>query len=115
MSETGGQMAPRPRVVGAASVLWIILGVFLALGGLTVAMLSPVVTVILVVLGVVVWWNGLRLRRGRDVRVVLVVVGVVTCIGIWPVLLVAPAIVLQYHPNSRHWFSLPHADPPRPS
>jgi hypothetical protein len=42
---------------------------------------------------IVLWCNGVRFRRGRDARAVLVVFGAVTCVGLWP--LVVPAIVLQ--------------------
>jgi hypothetical protein len=70
--------------------------------------------VVVIVIGVVQWWNGVRLRRGRDARAVLVV-GAVTCVGLWPLLLVVPAIVLQHHRDSQRWFSLPQADPPSPA
>jgi hypothetical protein len=44
---------------------------------------------------IVLWCSGVRFRRGRDARAVLVVVGAVTCVGLGPLLLVVPAIVLQ--------------------
>jgi hypothetical protein len=70
-------------------------GVVMTFGGLPVALQSPVVTVVVIVIGVVLWWNGVRFRRGRDARAVLVVFGAVACVGLWPLLLVVPVIVLQ--------------------
>ena len=70
-------------------------GVVMTFGGLPVALQSPLVTVVVIVIGVVLWWNGVRFRRGRDARAVLVVFGAVACVVLWPLLLVVPAIVLQ--------------------
>jgi hypothetical protein len=66
----------------------------LTFGGLPVALQSPVVTAVVIVIGVVLWWNGVRFRRGRDARAVPVVFGAVTWAVLWPLLLVVPAIVL---------------------
>ncbi|MEV4757338.1 hypothetical protein AB0J86_19785 [Micromonospora sp. NPDC049559] len=102
----------RPRTVGVAGGLWITLGVLLAVAGALTAFqalgngeLTMVLAGVLVGgLGAAFWASGVSLRRGRDTRVVLTVLGGLLSLFVWPALLAVPAIVLQYRASSRRWF-----------
>lgn len=104
-------LTPRPRQLGIASVLWIVLGVLIALG--TYFQRAPRLAgspaaLLLVAIGVALVVFGLLLRGGAGwTRIPLTVLGAMSCIGLWPMLLVVPAIVLQYHQTSQEWLRLP--------
>lgn len=113
----GDGYALRPAAVTAASVLWVVLGVFLALAygywtAVSLAVgndLAALFAACLAAVAVGISRLGQGLRHGRDERRVLTVIGILTCLSLVPLVLVVPAIVLQYRPSSRHWFSLPQA------
>ncbi|MFI6537947.1 hypothetical protein ACIBHY_36225 [Nonomuraea sp. NPDC050547] len=104
---------PPPRPVTIASVLWICLGWILAIstvyyvlnpqspalsGGLVAPALLVGVAVAFIVL-------GKHMRQGNiAARIALTVLGAMSLIGIWTVLFVVPAIVLQFLPGSSAWF-----------
>jgi hypothetical protein len=105
-------LPPRPRTVSIASGLWIALGVIFVLG--TISYLGspqpaaltagPIIPDLLLVMGGAFIVLGSRMRRGRrNNRTALTVLGAIALIGLWPVLLVVPAIVLQYRPDSTAW------------
>ncbi|MEQ4723816.1 hypothetical protein [Nonomuraea sp. B19D2] len=104
---------PPPRAVTVASTLWICLGVLLAFamiyeffgpgsvplstGWLSLALWFGV--------GVAVIVLAKLMRQGSTgARIALTVLGAVMLLGIWTALLVVPAIVLQFRPNSNAWF-----------
>jgi hypothetical protein len=65
---------------------------------------GPIVPSFFIVMGVVFIALGSRMRRGRrDTRTALTVFGSISLIGVWTVLFVVPAIVLQYRPESTAW------------
>lgn len=94
----------------AASVLWIILGSMLSLGAVGYlgspqgANVSLAAIALVLGLGVLFIVLAVRLRRGGDTRVILTVLGGLSSLGLWPALLVVPAIVLQFRPSSKAWF-----------
>ncbi len=95
-----------------ASRLWVALGSVFALGGLG-SSIRPYsypaeLGLVLIALGVVILALGLRLKRGSDTRVLLTVLSMLTAIGVWPLLLVVPAIVLQNRLDSTEWFASLH-------
>lgn len=98
-------------------MLWVVLGVFLALAygywtAVSLAVgndLAALFAACLAAVAVGISRLGQGLRHGRDERRVLTVIGILTCLSLVPLVLVVPAIVLQYRPSSRHWFSLPQA------
>lgn len=103
----------RPKAVGIASALWICLGAMLALAaiyylgtpaGMTLAT-GPIAPLVLCTIGVTLIVFGVRLRRGRrGARTVLTVMGCLLLIGLWTVLFVVPALVLQYRASNKEWF-----------
>ncbi|MGH3391905.1 MAG: hypothetical protein ACRDOO_23790 [Actinomadura sp.] len=91
-------------------MLWSVLGWLLSLGAVGFVITpdgagTSLVAIALVLgLGILIIALGSRLRRGVDTRVVLTVLGSMLMLAIWPVLLVVPAIVLQFRPGSKAWF-----------
>ncbi|RKR91893.1 hypothetical protein BDK92_6321 [Micromonospora pisi] len=102
---------PRPATVTVASILWIILGALTTVGASTMALqaagsgtLTELIAALAVTaLGIYLWVLGVRLRRGRDVRVALTVLGLAYSLVIWPAIFAVPAVVLQYRPSSKQW------------
>lgn len=106
----------RPDTVTVASILWIVvgplsvlLGVWILLQALVYGYLPTIVgsaIVLCVIAGFGIAFVNLSgsLRRGRDVRTTLTVLGVILCFLICPAFVVVPAIVLQYLPSSGRWF-----------
>ncbi|MQA03514.1 MAG: hypothetical protein GEV07_12605 [Streptosporangiales bacterium] len=68
---------------------------------------SPWVFVLLGGVGVAVIVLAAAMRRGASswVRMTLTVVGCLFAFGLWPMLLVIPAIVLQFKAPSNAWFT----------
>lgn len=110
----------RPTPVMVAAVLWIILGAITSLGGL--GLLAEMVNApysstygggagaipsgsLVVVVGVATIALGHRLRQGYGgVRIGLTCLGMVSLLGGVTVLLVVPAVTLQFLPVSNAWF-----------
>jgi hypothetical protein len=114
----------RPRPLGIAAALWLVVGVLFVLGGFggfaqigvgmvdDPIMLVMVPVILLVGIGFVVLSR--LLKRGRDTRIALTAIGtIVVLFWLWSVkilalpllLLVVPAIVLQYRPDSGRWLA----------
>ncbi len=66
---------------------------------------STPIVIAMMSIGVLVVVLGRKLKQDVDVRCALVAASVVTLIGLWPVLLVLPATVLQYRSSSNAWFT----------
>jgi hypothetical protein len=108
----------RPNTVTAASVLWIIVGAMLIPYGLWVLLEALeygylpttvgalIFMVIVTGISVAFWDLSKSLRRGRDSRTVLTVLGLTCCLCLCPTVFAVPAIVLQYSASSKQWFSL---------
>lgn len=103
----------RPQTVTIASVLWICLGVLLALAAIGYlvgprhARLStdPIAPLIVLGIGVIFVVLASRMRRGENgSRIALTVLGAILLFGIWTALFVIPAIVLQFRSDSNAWF-----------
>ena len=103
---------PRPTVLTVASVLWIVLGAMFALAGIwylgtpegMTSSTGPWAPLLLSLVGVAIVFFGIRLMRGSGgARTVLTVLGCLLLIGIWTVLLVVPALILQYQRSSSAW------------
>ncbi|CAM3587875.1 hypothetical protein KIPE111705_15635 [Kibdelosporangium persicum] len=115
--DPAGDQVPAPGAIKAASTLWIITGVLVTFaygyaafraygaGDDRLAALAAVFTVV----GLVLWRFGRALRYGRDHRRALMVCGALVSIAIIPLILVIPAMVLQYQQTGNHWFALPPA------
>lgn len=121
---TRSSAGERPTVVSVASGLWLALGVvFLLFAALAlqqvavgfaddpIALLFPPVFLLL---GVAFLVLARLLRRGRDTRIVLAVLGGVVAVAALlffrllavPLLLVVvPAVVLQYRPAAARWLA----------
>jgi len=111
--------------VTAASVLWIVLGVVLALGGIGevgMSLSTPygagsgvpmgAFAAGLAALGVAMVVLAVLMRRGRNgARIAVTVLGGCALLGCWTILLVAPAVVLQFLPVSNAWFDAVGARP----
>lgn len=103
---------PRPGAVTAAWVLWICLGVLFALGGLWAlftysASLStgPFAPLMVTAFGVALVLVARQFGDGsKRARVALTVMGIIALVGMWTVVLVLPALVLQFLPASSTWF-----------
>ncbi|MEO3790704.1 hypothetical protein ABGB14_10850 [Nonomuraea sp. B10E15] len=104
---------PAPRTVTIASTVWICFGGLLAAGVIFTALspdsppLSTGPFALLLWIGVAVAMIVLAklMRQGSTgARTALTVLGVVALVGIWTVLFVVPAIVLQFLPGSNAWF-----------
>ncbi|WP_165974961.1 cytochrome d ubiquinol oxidase subunit II [Nonomuraea deserti] len=104
---------PPPRTVTIASTVWICFGALLAAGVIFTALspdsppLSTGPIALLLWIGVAVALIVLAklMRQGSTgARTALTVLGAVSLFGIWTVLFVAPAIVLQFLPDSNAWF-----------
>ncbi|MFF4624424.1 hypothetical protein [Nonomuraea jabiensis] len=113
---------PRPRTVTIASTLWICLGSVLGLAMIYSAFgpgqptLSTGMSTVVVWIGVAVTFIVLAkfMREGSDgARIALTVLGSMFLLGIWPALVVIPAIVLQFRPASNAWFQAVKAGRPR--
>ena len=111
MTDPAVGAAPRPATVTAASTLWIILGALTAAGASTFTLQALgsgtftelIAALAVTALGIYFWVLGVRLRRGRDVRVVLTVLGLLYSLVVWPAVFAVPAIVLQFRPSSKQW------------
>ncbi|WHT18237.1 hypothetical protein N8J89_34840 [Crossiella sp. CA-258035] len=106
------RLVSRPRPLTIASVLWIVLGVVLALAGLyqygSPRFAGNPISLVMAVVGVLILVFGLLLRGGAGwTRIPLTVLGAIMCVGLWPLLVVAPAILLQFGRASQDWLSLP--------
>jgi hypothetical protein len=55
----------------------------------------------------VCWRFGQDLRAGHDRRTGLAVFGILASLSIIPLVLVIPALILQYRLASNRWFGLP--------
>ncbi|MFC0625765.1 hypothetical protein [Kribbella deserti] len=115
----GPEVVPRPRTITAAYVLWLLVAATLILFGgflLVTGWLSFVdaanltVRVMLVLLGFGVWWFATLLAAGRDVRLVLLIMGGMSCLVLLPALFAIAAIALQFVPASQRWFQLTPLD-----
>ena len=114
----------RPGTLKAATWLWFGFGmVFLLLGVAAFAQVStglardPIILLgapLAVLLGIVFLALARLLRRGRDTRIALAVLGVVLLIfalvfvrllAVVFLLVVVPAIVLQYRPEGGRWLT----------
>ncbi|KJK52674.1 hypothetical protein UK23_03500 [Lentzea aerocolonigenes] len=93
----------RPLVVTIAWVLWLALGLVIVLGSLYQDI--RLANILIAIYGGVLLLFNRQLKRGRDRRLVLSVMGGIFCLALWPLLVVVPAIVLQYLPESRLWFN----------
>lgn len=116
VKELSNAVVRRPSTVTVASVLWQIAGGVVVLWGVALTNVEPatfrgvnivVVQAVCLVIGVVCWRWGKHLRYGRDVRLALTILGVVSSLLILPVLFALPALILQHVPLSRNWFALP--------
>jgi hypothetical protein len=100
---------PPPLGLRWAAWLWVALGAITVVGALGVVVSEHYSVELLLVFlcyGVVVCVLARKLKRGIDTRIALTVLGVIiTIMGGWPLLLVAPAIILQNVPKSRGWLS----------
>jgi hypothetical protein len=112
---------PPPGTVTTASVLWVANGVLVTLAfayqglqylGTYGDVGAATFCGVFVAGGVLIWRFGSRLRHGHDKRTVLTVLGAVSGLALFTLLLVVPAIVLQYRPASRRWFALTPAEAP---
>jgi hypothetical protein len=106
----------RPRAVGAASVLWILLGAMLILASLRACAgggglysprdINPLVVLIVVALGTVFISLGRAIRRGSaSARTGLTVIGGLFSVFMWPLVFTVPAIILQFLPSANAWFT----------
>ncbi|MET9632991.1 hypothetical protein ABZX92_36590 [Lentzea sp. NPDC006480] len=93
----------RPLVVTIAWVLWLVFGLVIVLGSLYQDI--RLANILIAIYGGVLLLFNRQLKRGRDRRLVLSVMGGLFCLALWPLLVVVPAIVLQYLPESRLWFA----------
>ncbi|WP_328994192.1 hypothetical protein OG394_07210 [Kribbella sp. NBC_01245] len=118
----GPEVVARPRTITAAYLLWMIVAATLILFGgflLVTGWLAFVdatnltASALLVVLGFAVWWFGTLLAGGRDVRLVLLVMGGASCLALLPAVFAVAAIVLQFVPPSQRWFQLAPLDQTR--
>lgn len=116
---SAGYVEPRPGAVTAAAVLWITEGVLLTLAygfealrafGTEGDVVRGTFACAFTVGAALLWRFGSRLRHGHDNRAALTALGAVSGLAIVTLVLVVPAIVLQYRPASRRWFALPPAD-----
>lgn len=113
----------RPDTVTAASILWIIVGATLIPYGLWVVLQALeygylpttvgalIFMVIVTGIGVAFWGLSTSLRRGKDVRTILTVLGLICCLCLCPAVFAVPAIALQYSASSKQWFSLQRGSP----
>ncbi len=126
------QLLARPRAVTAASVLWICLGVLLALDTNRQLMLdtnwqlvdlrTAAVNSISVLLemgagAAFIVLASFLLRGSNRAGTALIVLGASLLLFCWPALFVVPAIVLQFRPRSSAWFNAvnaPSANAPTP-
>lgn len=116
--------AGRPQAVTAASVLWIILGGVLIAGAIgEAAELSAYAPDgagasaggFVIVVGVVLIILATRMRRGKEgARTALTVIGSILMLALWPILLVVPALILQFRPDNKAWFAANRPPPPGP-
>jgi hypothetical protein len=114
-SVPGTRVGPPPASVTAAAKLWsIVAGVctfayaFAAFGGFAQGN-GPlaVAAVALAAVSAVCWRFGQDLRAGHDRRTGLAVFGILASLSLIPLVLVIPALILQYRPASNRWFGLP--------
>jgi hypothetical protein len=66
-----------------------------------------VAAVVLAAVSAVCWRFGQDLRAGHDRRTGLAVFGILASLSLIPLVLVIPALILQYRPASNRWFGLP--------
>lgn len=123
--EPNRPQAGRPRTVTAASVLWIILGVTLVAGGIGESAATSAnfpggpadaaAVVVVAGIGVIFIVLAARMRRGRqDARTALTVIGSISMIFLWPIVLVVPALILQYRRGNKAWFAANRPPSPGP-
>ncbi|ALG10509.1 hypothetical protein [Kibdelosporangium phytohabitans] len=113
-SVLASRSGPPPQPVAAAAKLWsIVAGVctfaygFAAFGAFAQGTDSlTVAAVALTVVSLLCWRFGQDLRAGHDRRTALAVFGILASLSLIPLVLVIPALVLQYRPASNRWFAM---------
>lgn len=112
-----GTVPARPDTVTAASILWIVVGAVLIPYGLWMMLRAfeydylpttvgaLIFMVIVTGIALALWSLSASLRRGRDTRTALTVLGLISCLCICPAVLAVPAILLQYSASSKQWLA----------
>lgn len=114
----------RPRPLGIAAALWLVVGVLFvlaSLGGFAQISLGMADDPIMLIMVPLILLFGIGfivlsrlLKRGRDTRIALTAIGTLMALfWLWTVqifavallLLVVPAIVLQFRPDSGRWLA----------
>lgn len=114
-----GRPVTRPVPVAVATALWIILGVITGLGAVGYYLMpyggsdiSPVSILFVVGIGVAfIVLATFVLRGSNGARIAVTVLGGVMLLGVWTIVFVVPAIVLQFLPSSNVWFQAGHRRP----
>jgi hypothetical protein len=99
----------RPRVVSAASVLWILLGAMLILSTLyawTEMGIGSLAWLIVAGIGVIFLLLGYGVRRGSTAARTRAdfIGGLLSIFGL-PLIFAVPAIILQHRPSANAWFA----------
>lgn len=115
MDQPGAAAAPRrptdpPKAVRTAARLWSVLGGLIAIS-MVVPLSDPehynapaASAVFYICYGVAMIVLARRLRRGHDTRITLALGSMLPLLGLFPALLVVPALVLQWRGASNAWF-----------
>ncbi|WP_242902647.1 hypothetical protein [Actinomadura terrae] len=102
--------------VTIAAVLWILEGGVVAFAAVTGPLISPIYNISLMLFllgyGTAMIIAASRMMRGSErARTTVTIMGCLMLIGIWTVVLIVPALILQYLSNSRAWFHTVNARP----